>query len=104
MGKKLLDTVRDKIRAKHYSISTEKTYLYWIKYYILFHNKTHPVQMGKQEVESFLTYLAVQKKVSATTQNQAFNAILFLYKQVLGIDISSWNIQALRAQERKHIP
>ena len=104
MGKKLLDIVRDKIRAKHYSISTEKTYLYWIKYYILFHNKTHPVQMGKLEVESFLTYLAAQKKVSATTQNQAFNAILFLYKQVLGMDMSSWNIQALRAQERKHIP
>lgn len=104
MGKKLLDIVRDKIRAKHYSISTEKTYLYWIKYYILFHNKTHPVQMGKLEVESFLTYLAAQKKVSATTQNQAFNAILFLYKQVLGMDMSSWNIQALRAKERKHIP
>lgn len=63
MKKKLLDTVRDKIRAKHYSISTEKTYLYWIKYYILFHNKTHPVQMEKPEIESFLTYLAAQKKV-----------------------------------------
>jgi hypothetical protein len=77
MGKKLLDIVRDKIRGKHYSISTEKTYLYWIKYYILFHNKPHPIQMGKQEIEAFLTYLVAQKKVSATTQNQAFNAILF---------------------------
>ena len=61
--------------------------------------------MAKLEIEAFLTYLAVDKrKVSPTTQNQAFSAILFLYKEVLGIDMSSWNIQALRAQERKHIP
>ena len=60
--------------------------------------------MEKPEIEAFLTYLAVDKKVSPTTQNQAFSAILFLYKEVLGVDMSSWNIQALRAQERKHIP
>ena len=60
--------------------------------------------MGKPEIEAFLTYLAVERKVSPTTQNQAFLAILFLYKEVLVIDMSSWNIQALRAQERKHIP
>ena len=60
--------------------------------------------MGKPEIETFLTYLAVTKKVSPTTQNQAFSAILFLYKEVLGIDMSDQNIQALRAQERKHIP
>ena len=60
--------------------------------------------MGKPEIEAFLTHLAVERKVSPTTQNQAFSAILFLYKEVLGIDMSSWNIQALRAQERKHIP
>ena len=60
--------------------------------------------MGKEEIEQFLTFLAVQKKVSPPTQNQAFAAILFLYKEVLGVDMSSWNIQALRAQERKHIP
>lgn len=60
--------------------------------------------MAKPEIEQFLTYLAVTKKVSPTTQNQAFSALLFLYREVLGIDISSWNIQALRAQERKHIP
>lgn len=104
MKKKLLDVVRDKIRYKHYSISTEKTYVYWIKHYIFFHNKKHPIEMGKKEIEAFLTFLAVDKKVSATTQNQAFNAILFLYKEVLGVDIRSWNIQALRAKERKHIP
>ena len=102
--KKLLDIVRDKIRVKHYSISTERTYLYWIKYYILFHNKKYPIQMGKSEIEIFLTYLATQKRVSPTTQNQAFSAILFLYKEVLGVDMKEWNIQALRAQERKHIP
>jgi len=102
--KKLLDIVRDKIRFKHYSVSTEKTYVHWIKHYILFHNKKHPIEMQKREIEEYLTFLATKKRVSPTTQNQAFAAILFLYKEVLGIDISEWNIQALRAQERKHIP
>jgi len=102
--KKLLDIVRDKIRFKHYSLSTEKTYVHWIKHYILFHNKKHPVKMGKNEIEEYLTFLATNKKVSPTTQNQAFAAILFLYREILGVDISEWNIQALRAQERKHIP
>jgi hypothetical protein len=78
--KKLLDIVRDKIRMKHYSYATEKGYISWIKRYIFFHNKKHPIQMGKPEIEAFLTYLAVTKKVSPTTQNQAFSAILFLYK------------------------
>jgi len=102
--KKLLDLVRDKIRFKHYSIATEKTYVHWIKHYIFFHNKKHPVEMAKNEIEEYLTFLATKKRVSPSTQNQAFNAILFLYKEVLGIDMSKWNIQALRAQERKHIP
>lgn len=102
--KKLLEVVRDKIRVKHYSISTERTYLYWIKYFILFHDKKHPIHMGKVEIEQFLTFLATKKRISPTTQNQAFSAILFLYKEVLGIDMSDANIQALRAQERKRIP
>ena len=102
--KKLLDIVREKVRLKHYSFSTERTYVHWIKHYIFYHNKKHPVEMGKEEIEQFLTFLAVQKKVSPTTQNQAFAALLFLYKEVLGIDMSEWNIQALRAQERKRIP
>ncbi len=102
--KKLLDIVRDKIRFKHYSISTEKTYIHWIKHYIFFHKKKHPMVMGKMEIEEFLTYLAVNRKVSPSTQNQAFSAILFLYKEVLGVDMSGENIQALRAQERKHMP
>ncbi len=102
--RKLLDIVRDKIRFKHYSIKTEHSYIGWIKRYIFFYNKRHPKDMGKIEIEQFLTWLAVEQKVSPATQNQAFSAILFLYKEVLGVDMSSWNIQALRAKERKHIP
>jgi len=102
--KRLLDVVRDKIRFKHYSYATESSYVSWIKRYIIYHDKKHPIEMGKVEIEAFLTFLAVEKKVSPSTQNQAFSAILFLYKQVLGIDMEGENIQALRAQERKHIP
>ncbi len=102
--KKLLDIVREKIRFKHYSLSTEKTYLFWIKQYIIFHGKKHPKELGKVEIEEFLTYLATKKRVAPTTQNQAFSALLFLYREVLGIEIDTWNIQALRAKERKHIP
>mgnify|MGYP005664122187 FL=1 len=104
MKRKLLDTVRDKIRFKHYSIKTEQSYVGWIKRYIFFHNKRHPKDMAKLEIEQFLTDLAVNQKVSPTTQNQAFSALLFLYREVLSIDMKEWNIQALRAQERKHIP
>ena len=104
MGKKLLEILRDKIRVKHYSISTERTYLYWVKHYILYHNKKHPKDMGKIEIEQFLTYLAVTRNVSPSTQNQAFNAILFLYTQILGVCLKDENIQALRAKEKKHIP
>jgi len=70
--KKLLDIVRDKVRVKHYSMSTERTYIHWIKHYIFYHNKKHPIEMGKPGIEDFLTFLAVMKKVSPTTQNQAF--------------------------------
>ena len=79
----LLVVVSDTIRRKHYSHRTEKSYLQWIKRYVIFHHKRHPREMGKDEVEAFLTYLAVEGKVAASTQNQAFNAILFLYRQVL---------------------
>jgi integron integrase len=104
MKKKLLDVTREKIRMKHYSMKTEKSYIGWIKHYIFYHNKRHPAEMGKKEIEQFLTYLAVERKVSATTQNQAFYALLFLYGEVLGINMKSQNIRALRAQERKHVP
>lgn len=104
MKKKLLDLVREKIRLKHYSYQTERTYIGWIKQFIFFHKKRHPIEMGKVEIERFLTYLAVERNVAPATQNQAFNAVLFLYVQVLGIDLRNENIQALRAKERKHIP
>jgi len=104
MAKKLLDIMRDKIRFKHYSIKTEQSYIGWANRYILFHNKRHPKDMGKLEIEQFLTHLATKLKVSPTTQNQAFNALLFLYEQVLDISLKDQNIQALRAQQRKHIP
>ena len=102
--KKLLDIVRDTVRFKHYSLSTERTYIHWIKQYIFFHNKKHPKDMGKAEIEEYLTSLAIKNRVASSTQNQAFSALLFLYKDVLGVDMSEWNIQALRAQERKRIP
>lgn len=82
---KLLDMVRGKIRVKHFSIRTEQAYTDWIKRYILHFNKTHPKDLGAADVEAFLTYLAVQGKVSASTQNQAKSALLFLYKEVLGL-------------------
>jgi len=104
MGKKLLEILRDKIRFKHYSLRTEQVYLGWTKRYILFHNKRHPKDMGKVEIEQFLTHLAVDNQVSPTTQNQAFNAILFLYKEILNKSMQDENIQALRAQQKKHIP
>ncbi len=87
--KKLLDIVRDKIRLKHYSIKTERSYIGWIKRYILFHGKRHPAKMGKAEIEAFLTWLAREKNVAPSTQNQAFNALLFLYEQVLGVPLKS---------------
>ncbi len=80
---RLLDQVRDVVRRRHYSIRTEQAYIHWIKRFIFFHGKRHPRQMGAREVEAFLTHLAVAQKVSASTQNQAFNALVFLYHQVL---------------------
>ncbi|MGH8523839.1 MAG: integron integrase [Gammaproteobacteria bacterium] len=80
---RLLDQVRDVVRRRHYSIRTEQAYIHWIKRFILFHGKRHPRQMGAREVEAFLTHLAVAQKVSASTQNQALNALVFLYHHVL---------------------
>ncbi len=100
MGKKLLEIMRDKIRFNHYSIKTEQSYIGWAKRYILYHNKKHPKDMGKIEIEQFLTHLAVECNI----QNQAFNALLFLYGQVLLISLKDQNIQALKAQQKKHIP
>ena len=83
-GSKLLGEMRDLIRRKHYSIRTEHSYLHWAKRYILFHGKRHPKEMGEPQIVAFLNHLAVKREVAASTQNQALNALLFLYKQVLG--------------------
>jgi integron integrase len=101
--KRFLDQIRDLLRAKHYSTSTEHTYVDWIKRYILFHGKKHPSQMGTEEVKTFLTDLAVERKVSASTQNQALNALVFLYKQVLQKDFGELK-NVPRAQRPQHRP
>ena len=80
---KLLEQVKDYIRLKHYSIRTEEAYINWIRRFILFHNKRHPMEMGEKEIKEYLTNLAVEGKVAASTQNQALCAIIFLYKEVL---------------------
>jgi integron integrase len=98
----LLDDVRARLRMKHYSRKTEEAYVNWITRYILFHGKRHPKEMGAAEIEKYLTYIAVNGRISASTQNQAFYAILFLYHEVLGIEITK--IHALRAKESKRLP
>ena len=100
---KLLDQLRYAIRSKHYSYRTEQTYSLWVKQFILFHNKRHPAGMGKSEIEAFLSYLAVQRKVSASTQNQAMSAILFLYRHVLGEE-PAWLTDVVRAKTSKRVP
>jgi len=84
---RLLDRLRERIRLKHYSRRTEEAYFDWSRRYILYHNKRHPQEMGKAEIEDFLTWLASERKVSASTQNQAKAALLFLYKEVMGITL-----------------
>jgi integron integrase len=101
--KKLLDQVRDAIRLKHYSYRTEQTYVQWIRRYILFHNKRHPKDMGVPEIEAFLTHLATQENVAASTQNQAFSSLLFLYRHVLDIQLED-RINALRARNSRYLP
>jgi len=101
--KKLLDQVREAIRLKHYSIRTEEAYVSWIKRYILFHNKRHPNEMGRAEIEAFLTHLAVNKNVAASTQNQALSALLFLYREVLRKDLD-FPIDSIRAKRPKRLP
>ncbi|NOT15654.1 MAG: integron integrase [Methylotenera sp.] len=100
---KLLDQVRGKIRLKHYSIRTEQAYLDWIKRFILHFDKRHPNEMGAVEVEVFLTHLAVERNVSASTQNQAKSALLFLYKEVLGTNLP-WLDNVEQAKAPKRLP
>jgi len=100
---KLLDQVRDKLRVKHYSIRTEQTYTDWIKRYIYYHGKRHPKDMGAREIEAFLTHLAVDGKVSASTQNLAKSSILFLYREVLEIQLP-WLENVTQAKAPKRLP
>jgi integron integrase len=99
----LLARVRDRIRAKHYSYQTEKAYMQWVARYVEFHDFRHPREMTATEVEQFLTMLATKRRVSASTQNQALAAILFLYKEVLGIK-PGWVTTVVRAKRGQHLP
>ena len=100
---KLLDLVRDKMRARHFSYRTEQAYVGWIKRFILYNGKRHPTDMGAPEVESFLTHLAVERHVSASTQNQALGAILFLYRNALELELP-WLANVVRARKPIHVP
>jgi integron integrase len=100
---RLLEQMRDQIRVKHYSIRTELVYCEWAKRFIRFHHFRHPAEMGAAEVEAFLSDLAVRKNVSASTQNQALAALLFLYKQVLKLDLP-WLGEVVRAKKPSRLP
>jgi len=100
---RLLDRVRQAIETRHYSRRTEKAYVHWIKRYIFFHGKRHPAEMGAAEVAAFLTSLAVQGRVAASTQNQALSALLFLYREVLGVELP-WLDDVIRAKRPVHLP
>ena len=95
--------MRAEIRVRHYSIRTEQTYIDWVRRYIFFHDKRHPQDMGAAEVQAFLSHLAVARNVSASTQNQAKAALLFLYRQVLGIELP-WLDEVIAAKAARHLP
>lgn len=99
---KLLDRVRLSLRQQNYALSTERTYVSWIKRYIIFHDIRHPREMGEEEIKDFLTDLATNKKVAPSTQNQALSALIYLYEQVLGIELDE--INALRPRRNRHLP
>ena len=104
---RLLDQVRERIRYLHYSLSTEKVYLYWVRFFVRWHGRdgtmTHPRAMGAPQVEAFLTMLAMERKVSASTHNQALSALLFLYREVLGIELP-WLNDINRPASTRRIP
>lgn len=100
---RLLDQVREQIRLKHYSIRTERVYCEWVRRFIRFHRYRHPLEMGAAEVEAFLSDLAVGRNVSASTQNQALAALLFLYRQVLKLDLP-WLGEIVRAKKPVRLP
>lgn len=100
---KLLDRVCASFRARHYSRRTEESYVHWIRRYIVFHGKRHPTDLGAPEVTAFLTWLATERRVAASTQTQAFSAVLFLYKEVLRKDIGAIE-HVPRAKPSVHVP
>lgn len=100
---KLLDRMRDEFRARHYSRSTEQSYIQWARRFILFHDMRHPAEMGGEEVNAFLTHLAVKERVSASTQNQALSGLLFLYRYVLKKDLDDIG-PVVRARRPKRLP
>ncbi|OGR01737.1 MAG: integrase [Deltaproteobacteria bacterium RIFOXYA12_FULL_61_11] len=100
---KLLDQLRAAIRARHYSLRTEGVYVDWARRYIFFHGKRHPKELGSEEVAAFLNYLAGERHVAASTQNQARAALVFLYRQVLGIDLP-WLDEVVQARRPERLP
>jgi integron integrase len=100
---RLLDQVRAAIRTRHYSLRTEEAYIHWAKRFIFFHGKRHPREMGAPDVDAFLSHLATERGVSASTQNQALAALLFLYREVLDVDLP-WLEGIVRAKPSKHLP
>jgi integron integrase len=100
---KLLDRLREALRSRHYSRRTEQTYCHWVKRFIYFHNLRHPAQMAEPEINAYLTHLAVKEKVSASTQNQALSALLFLYRHVLDREIGDLG-EVIRTRKSCHIP
>ena len=103
-SKKLLDHYRDAIRVKQYSPRTEKTYIEWVRQYILYHNKRHPREMAVPEINQFITHLVVERKASTSTQNQAISAILFLYRNVLKIALDETALTFVRPKKGKRVP
>src|SRR5262245_19727490 len=99
---KLMDQVRQVLHVRHYSLATEQCYCQWIRRFIFFHGVKHPNTMGAEEVERFLTHLATVDKVAASTQNQALNAIVFLYREVLQMDLGTFD--AVRARRPVRVP
>ncbi len=101
--KKLLEQMRDALRLKHYALRTETAYLDWVRRFILFHDKRHPATLGAPEITAFLTHLAVEGRVAASTQTQALSALLFLYRSVLQIDLDE-TLALVRAKEPRRLP
>jgi len=100
---RLLDRVRTAMRTRHMSRRTEQAYVFWVRRYILFHDKRHPGALGVEEVSRFLSHLSEERRVSASTQNQALSALLFLYRRVLGVDLP-WVEGLVHARRPAHVP